>query len=235
MKRTKQFTLIELLVVIAIIAILAAMLLPALGQARDRAKQSSCINNLKQQGLGVAQYAGDYDGRIVMYYSQANDISLCDWPKQLAEYINKGKVSHRVESAVYPWSLCPLAGYTSAGYITNAGTDMWGSYGLNFRFTKKKMSKIKSASTSAFICDARQGWWHNYFNDRLLRIAQAAHFKPLPTSMYNMADSYLTSTVKNYLGSRGQIAALYLDGHCDATSGSELFKNKYTVWWEPSM
>jgi prepilin-type N-terminal cleavage/methylation domain-containing protein/prepilin-type processing-associated H-X9-DG protein len=65
--RIRAFTLIELLVVIAIIAILASILFPVFGRARENARRSSCQSNLKQIGLGILQYSQDYDEKYPMY------------------------------------------------------------------------------------------------------------------------------------------------------------------------
>ena len=67
----RGFTLIELLVVIAIIAILAAILFPVFAQARNKARQTACLSNLKQLGTGFAMYTQDYDETMPIWTSNA--------------------------------------------------------------------------------------------------------------------------------------------------------------------
>lgn len=131
MKRT-GFTLIELLVVIAIIAILAAILFPVFARAREKARQTSCLSNLKQLGLGAMMYAQDYDGRVpllTMSYPSVyptaptglQNATNSPWDRCLMPYIKNEQVL-----------MCPSStdhGWTHTNYTWRVMCD----YGMNYQ------------------------------------------------------------------------------------------------------
>jgi len=83
------FTLIELLVVISILAVLAALLLPALAKAKEKGRQASCINSVRQQTLAVLMYADDHNGVLPpTAYHDATGAEV-DWPQLLDPYLNQ--------------------------------------------------------------------------------------------------------------------------------------------------
>jgi prepilin-type N-terminal cleavage/methylation domain-containing protein/prepilin-type processing-associated H-X9-DG protein len=92
-KRTQfGFTLIELLLVIAIIAILAAMILPALAHAKQKGQQAACVNNSRQQTLAVFMYADDNSDILPpVAFNDANDNEI-DWPALLDPYLKNPKI-----------------------------------------------------------------------------------------------------------------------------------------------
>ncbi len=95
MTRRHGFTLIELLVVIAIIAILAAILFPVFARAREKARQTSCLSNVKQIGLGILMYAQDYDERLPGTYQkdgQAGDWPLHKWAASVVPYVKNSQI-----------------------------------------------------------------------------------------------------------------------------------------------
>ena len=119
------FTLIELLVVIAIIAILAAILFPVFAQARAKARQTSCLSNLKQVGLGILQYTQDYDEAfplsVVHPTSPPPAGAIVGWADAIQPYIKNRQVFQCPSEPSPASDLAHSAGYTDYWMNKNAG------------------------------------------------------------------------------------------------------------------
>lgn len=191
----RGFTLIELLVVIAIIAILAAILFPVFAKAREKARQSSCLSNMKQLGLAVMQYAQDYDevlprvniGPGIASYTLPNGATHTGgymlWHTSIFPYVKNVQVFD-----------CPSDSVRFGGYYTGSG-----SYGLNSLNGGLSMGQVNFPAETMFFAEAAGGDSYNLDGDNANandEMIGSATFPSVPRHNEGLNNAYLDGHAK---------------------------------------
>jgi len=163
-RRANAFTLIELLVVIAIIAILAAILFPVFAQAREAARKTSCLSNLKQLTLGANMYQADYDGRLVVGgydcedfarnisipgCSENNPVPTLQWQWVIQPYVKNLQIFR-----------CPSDPRPEENSLISYGINNWGTDPDN-RSGKNEAVLVRPAETVLLGEGQNTGWSDN--------------------------------------------------------------------------
>jgi len=167
MKQRHAFTLVELLVVAAILAVLTALLLPALGRSKRAAQRVRCFSNLRQMGLAAQLYWDDYQGQTFRYGGFATNGGRLYW----FGWIENGAEGQRrfqpEVGALYPYLLgrgveiCPSLDYSLSAFKLKATGAAYG-YGYNLCLSSPPTApavniyKLKSPSATVFLADAAQ-------------------------------------------------------------------------------